>query len=171
MVKKLMSLLGDERKEVQERARTALTSVLSSMDLKDSKALAEKSMKLAHSSMTVKRKKVGAGGKGSVTDTSAAVETAEAQKQRLKTQQTNVYALCALVLAFPYEVPEVIPPVLALLARFMNGPLAIVEVIRQTFTNFKRTHQDEWEVNHRLKFTQEQLDAFSEVLISPHYYA
>jgi proteasome activator subunit 4 len=164
-----MSLLGDERKEVQEKARTALTSVLSSVDLKDSKALAEKSMKLAHSSMSVKRKKAGA--KGSTTDTSAAVETMEAQKQRLKTQQTNVYALCALVLAFPYEVPEVIPPVLALLARFMNGPLAIVEVIRQTFTNFKRTHQDEWEVNHRLKFTQEQLDAFSEVLISPHYYA
>jgi uracil-DNA glycosylase len=45
------------------------------------------------------------------------------------------------------------------------------QVVRKTFTDFKRTHQDGWEQSHRLRFTPDELDALSDVLISPHYYA
>ena len=67
--------------------------------------------------------------------------------------------------------PKFLPEAVAVLSRLMDGPASLQNVIRQTLTDFKRTHQDEWEYKHRVRFTPEQMDALSDVLVSPHYYA
>ena len=74
--------------------------------------------------------------------------------------------------AYPYEVPPFLPRALTALARLCElGSPSLQAVVRKTLTDFKRTHQDEWEHRHKLRFTPEELDALADVLVSPHYYA
>jgi len=40
----------------------------------------------------------------------------------------------------------------------------------QAFADFKRTHQDNW-ASHRERFTPEQQDLISDMLVSPSFYA
>jgi len=77
------------------------------------------------------------------------------------------------LLTDPYEVPGYVPKALALLSRLLHSSISstLQETIKKTVSEFRRTHQDEWEVAHRRRFTTEQLDALNDVLSSPHYYA
>ena len=51
-----------------------------------------------------------------------------------------------------------------------SDPSPIDDVARRTLTEFKRTHSETWE-EIRDQFTEDQWNAISDVLISPHYYA
>jgi hypothetical protein len=45
------------------------------------------------------------------------------------------------------------------------------EAVKLCCREYKRTHMtDNWEL-HKQQFTEEQLDAFSNVVSTPHYYA
>jgi proteasome activator subunit 4 len=81
----------------------------------------------------------------------------------------SVLALSALILAFPYEVPAWVPSALMCLARCSNDPSPINLEVSRTFSEFRRTHQDTWHED-RTKFTSEQLEELSDLLISPSYY-
>ena len=48
----------------------------------------------------------------------------------------------------------------------MRAPLACFV----QFADFKRTHQDNW-ASHRERFTPEQQDLISDMLVSPSFYA
>lgn len=42
--------------------------------------------------------------------------------------------------------------------------------MKKTMSEFKRTHHDSWS-EHKQKFTDDQLTALADLLISPSYYA
>ncbi|KAJ3050497.1 hypothetical protein HK097_008547 [Rhizophlyctis rosea] len=81
-----------------------------------------------------------------------------------------VLGLASLVQAFPYEVPSWMPETLVTLAGCVSDPTPIAPTVSKTFTDFRRTHQDNWHEDMQ-KFTEDQLGVLSDLLISPSYYA
>lgn len=59
---------------------------------------------------------------------------------------------------------------LVTVAECVNDPEPIRPTVKQTMSEFWRTHRDNW---HQAKaaFTDDQLDTVSELLIGPSYYA
>jgi len=78
--------------------------------------------------------------------------------------------LCAFVEAFPYDVPEFVPPILMELSTHLNDPQPIPMTIKKSLQEFKRTHQDNWQ-EHKTKFTEDQLVVMTDLLVSQNYYA
>ncbi|KAL7748215.1 Proteasome activator BLM10 [Sorochytrium milnesiophthora] len=97
---------------------------------------------------------------------SQSTEYSAAMRQR----HAGVLALSALVAAFPYEVPKWMPEVLVKLADHISDPVPIQTTVKQTFSDFKRTHQDTWHLDSQ-RFTEDQLSLLMDVLVSPSYYA
>lgn len=85
-------------------------------------------------------------------------------------RHAGVLGLSCIVQAFPYEVPTFLPDVLVQLADFLSDPVPISTTVKNTFADFKRTHQDTWHEDSQ-KFTEDQLYLLSDLLISPSYYA
>ncbi|OQR73166.1 proteasome activator complex subunit 4-like [Tropilaelaps mercedesae] len=81
-----------------------------------------------------------------------------------------VLSLCAMVNAYPYDVPDFMPDVICTLAEHVNAPPPIASTIKRTLSDFKRTHHDNWR-NHKDKFTEEQLTVITDLVVSPSYYA
>ena len=79
-------------------------------------------------------------------------------------------ALAALVSLAPYDVPCWLPALLERLAGYFNAPQPIKGVVTKAFADFKRTHQDNW-ASHRERFTAEQQDLISDLLVMPSFYA
>ncbi len=117
-------------------------------------------------------------------------------KTQLARYHSGVLGLCAVVEAYPFEVPEFVPPIIVELEAHLHGPQPIPKTIKKTMQDFKRTHQvrrgilhrycknnshvygnvicffsqDNWE-EHKQKFTEDQLLTIVDLLISPNYYA
>jgi len=85
-------------------------------------------------------------------------------------RHAGVLALVALLQLAPYDVPAWLPEVIELLASFHAEPQPIKATVSQAFADFKRTHQDNW-ASHRERFTPEQQDLISDMLVSPSFYA
>ena len=88
----------------------------------------------------------------------------------LHERHAGVLALVALVQLAPYDVPAWLPEVIELLASFHNDPQPIKGAVSQAFADFKRTHQDNW-ARHRERFTSDQQDLISDMLVMPSFYA
>ncbi|PVU99770.1 hypothetical protein BB560_005447 [Smittium megazygosporum] len=85
-------------------------------------------------------------------------------------KRANVLGLSCIILAFPYTIPEWMPKALVSLADCVYSPTVISSVASATFKKFKQSRLDTWEFD-RLKFSEDQLDLLSEVLVSASYYA
>lgn len=97
----------------------------------------------------------------------------------------GVLGLSAIVLAFPYSVPEFLPGVLMTICRFATDKNATIrvsirsvtscelhrlqEAVKRALSEFKRTHQDSWR-EHEQQFNEDQLMVLRDLLISPNYY-
>ena len=66
--------------------------------------------------------------------------------------------------------PGWLPDVLERLSNFFGEPQPIKGTVMRAFSNFKRTHQDNWAA-HKMRFTPEQLDLISDMLVAPSFYA
>lgn len=88
----------------------------------------------------------------------------------LATRYAGVLGLCAIIQSQPYDVPEFLVPLLVRLSGHLDDPPPICTVVREVFTDFRRTHQDTWQ-RERHKFTSEEWEAVNDMLISPYYYA
>ncbi|KAJ2799270.1 Proteasome activator BLM10 [Coemansia guatemalensis] len=86
------------------------------------------------------------------------------------TRHAGVLGLSCLVLAFPYAIPEWLPKVLVLLAGCIDDPNPIQSTVQHTFAEFRRTHMDTWHED-RKRFTSNQLEILTDMLVSPCYYA
>ena len=86
-------------------------------------------------------------------------------------RHAGVLGLCACVEATPYSVPPHLPALLVRLASHLHDPQPIAGSVRRTLAHFKRTHADEWDTEHRAKFSEQQLSALTDALVSPNYYA
>ena len=85
-------------------------------------------------------------------------------------RHAGVLAYVALMQLAPYDVPAWLPEVVELLAAFGNEPQPIKATVSQAFADFKRTHQDNW-ASDRNRFTPEQLELISDMLVAPSFYA
>ena len=55
------------------------------------------------------------------------------------------------------------------LCRHVHDPNPIKSSVTQAFSEFRRTHMDNW-AEDQLRFTEEQKQALVDVLVSPSYY-
>ena len=88
----------------------------------------------------------------------------------LATYHSGILGLCSIVEAHPYDIPKYLPGLLMDLAKHLHDPQPIPKTIKDTFQEFKRTHQDSWQ-EHKLKFSDDELVVLNDLLISPNYYA
>lgn len=88
----------------------------------------------------------------------------------LTDRHAGVLSLVALLQLAPYDVPSWLPEVLELLGSFYSEPQPIKAAVSKAFADFKRTHQDNW-ASHRERFTTEQQEMISDMLVSPSFYA
>ena len=80
-----------------------------------------------------------------------------------------ILGIFSIVLTYPYDLPDWMPAVLHIAARFVGDRNPVQKTVRKLFSEFKKSHSDTWHQD-RLKFTEEQLDAVTELLVSPSYY-
>ncbi|CAF1939925.1 unnamed protein product [Rotaria magnacalcarata] len=81
----------------------------------------------------------------------------------------GVLGLCAIVLSSPYDISIHVPDALMLLCEHSQDPNLIRKSIKNTLSEFRRTHHDSWH-EHREKFTKDELVILADFLISPNYY-
>src|SRR5690606_30547992 len=87
-------------------------------------------------------------------------------------KHAGVLGLSAVVLAYPYDVPDFLPDVLEQLSRFTDDPPPIGgPVTKSVFDDFRRTHRDEWESRFVQLFTPAQLEAVESVSTIQSYFA
>ena len=87
----------------------------------------------------------------------------------LTKKHSGLLGLGAVVLAFPYSIPPLIPEVLMLVGAFLQATPPLQETAKHVLSEFKRTHWDQWEV-HRAAFSDVQLGDLRGMLVSPTYY-
>lgn len=86
------------------------------------------------------------------------------------TRHAGVLGLCAVVKACPYAVPAHLPRVLMELCRHAQCTVGAVGAsVKKCLAEFKRTHQDSWH-EHKERFSDDQLCALTDLLVSPNYY-
>lgn len=142
----VLAWTDDEQLEVREGATSILTMFLHTRTASASN--------LARSVILSLRKTV------------PAIKSAEG----IPARHGRVLRASALILAFPYQLHEWAPQLLLILTKFLPDRAVIQATVRKTFSEFKRTHMDNW-ASERLLFNEEELDAISELLVSPSYYA
>lgn len=160
------NLLSDDRREVSSAAMAALTGILA---VTSSPSVA----RLVNGQVKVARRSIGKKKKLAIEENFDDSQR-EKERMRLKSQQSSVFFLCAVVLSRPYDTPPYVPVALEALSKHSyesRAPLTVRETVKKCFSEFKKTHMtDNWDL-HRKKFTQEQLEALEDVVSTPHYYA
>ncbi|VDM39814.1 unnamed protein product [Toxocara canis] len=84
-------------------------------------------------------------------------------------RHAGVLALSAVVQAFPYTVPPMLPNVLMQLCRHATDKQPMQSTVKKALSEFKRTHQDCWH-EHKTQFSEDQLAILTDLLVSPNYY-
>ncbi|XP_067941422.1 proteasome activator complex subunit 4-like isoform X2 [Watersipora subatra] len=147
----ILDLLSDERIEVRLVAAETLSGGLQ-FHFFDVQQLLDHFKKLA---ATRPRSKTG---------------SKEEKERRLHRCHTGVLGLGAIVSAYPYEVPEFIPDVLMILSDHIHDAQPIQQTVKDVLSDFRRTHLDSW-LEHKQKFTVDQLMALADLSVSANYYA
>jgi|EP01043_Picozoa_sp_COSAG02_P001885 hypothetical protein len=80
----------------------------------------------------------------------------------------GVLGLGGLLCGFPYSVEDWGPAVVQQLAERAFDPSPIDVTAKKILSEFKRTHADLWEEEHKRKFDAEQLSALQDALVTPH---
>ncbi|RWS23352.1 proteasome activator complex subunit 4-like protein, partial [Leptotrombidium deliense] len=90
--------------------------------------------------------------------------------KELVQRHAGFVGLCAIVNAFPFDVPYFIPSILVYLSAHLNAAEPIRVTIEETLRDFRRTHSNNWG-EHKLKFNTDQLQQLNNVLTSLNYYS
>jgi hypothetical protein len=167
-------LLGDDRREVSSAAMAALTGILAASPVPDVAKMVRFYAPLANST---KMRRKGRKFVPRTIDSPMMISDEadeEKERRRMRDQQVSVFFLCATVLSSPYDTPEHVPVALCAISPHSferNAPLTVRDTVKRCCAEYKRTHMsDNWE-EHRRMFTTEQLEAFEDVVSTPHYYA
>ncbi|KAF9918681.1 hypothetical protein BX616_006764 [Lobosporangium transversale] len=93
----------------------------------------------------------------------------EGYAEAIVRRHAGVLGLSSLLEAFPYDVPNWMPEAMVFLSGYFSDPPPISTTVKKAFSDFKRTHQDTWHEDQK-RFTQDELEVLSDMLISPSYY-
>ncbi|KAI6213761.1 hypothetical protein M3Y94_00189800 [Aphelenchoides besseyi] len=88
----------------------------------------------------------------------------------LLTRHAGVLALSAVILAYPYAVPQFLPDVLMKFCRYASDKQPIHATVKKTLSEFRRTHADSWTQDHKQQFNEDQLEVLTGLLVSHNYY-
>ena len=167
-----VSMLADENANVQQKASKVLGGLIHSHFLDNQ--YQEKMLQTFRSKIRVKMNR-----KKNISKNTTRFEKSSNGdlKQILTTDKlamaefhSGILGLCAIIEAYPYDVPKFVPDILIELEKHLHDPQPIPKTIKKTLQEFKRTHQDNW-AEHKLKFTEDQLLVMTDLLVSPNYYA
>jgi proteasome activator subunit 4 len=105
-----------------------------------------------------------------VSDLMAFRDYKAALAKAIRRRYAGISGVSAVVRAHPFDVPPYLPELLSALSKHVSDPQPVSSAVRKVFTEFKHTHQDNWD-KHQLAFTPDQLTDLVELLVSAHYYA
>jgi len=165
LIDTVTSLLQDPQLEVREKAGGVLGGLfhcgfITSVDRKKM----TDSFILAANKKLKKYKEV----EGSTAEDKAAWQIKH--NQALIKRHAGVLGLCSVVSACPYDIPDHLPEALMVLGDHLHDPNPIPATVKRVLQDFKRTHQDNW-TEHKERFTEDQLNVLTDLLVSPSYYA
>ncbi|CAD5119000.1 DgyrCDS7656 [Dimorphilus gyrociliatus] len=154
----VIQCLSDIQLEVREKSAKVLCGFFHCGYIDITEDLIEQFIKLAKTS--IKRKKTAQG--------TARLEPVAQEK--IRKRHAGILALSACILASPYDVPTFVPDILMEVSKHADDPQPIQGTVKQTLTSFKRTHHDNWQ-DHKQRFSDDQINSLTELLVSPNYYA
>lgn len=93
---------------------------------------------------------------------------ASAEESALVKRVGGVLGLGGLLCGYPYSVEEWAPAVVQQLAERAFDPSPIDVTAKKILSEFKRTHADLWEEEHKHRFDAEQLASLQDALVTPH---
>lgn len=138
--------LLDAQLEVQATAQSAMVAYLSYKTQREMKSIAEAYVRNSDSFLIREKNK------------RKAAKADSAQEKPDKAYMNTVFMMACVILAFPYDMPSFLPPLLTSFIRHSHSDV-LKAVISRTVQSFKRTHQDRWEQDYKKAFTVEQLEA------------
>jgi len=152
----VVSLLHDERFEVAKMAGATLSGLIQCGLIQ----VAGRLLSLAKSLCLSKLPKKRSNGKvTSATDSSSLLK-----------RHAGVLIISSCILSSPYTVPTWMPDLVVQLSHHLNEPHPIHNTVKFTFSEFRRTHYDNWHED-KSKFEPDQLSTLTDLLVSPNYYA
>ena len=98
------------------------------------------------------------------------MKTGIKSEKGLKERHSIVIRACSIVLSDPRGISRPLPSLLTALSFYVSDRSPLSPLVRTTFSEFRRTHQDTWQIDRQM-FDEDQLDAIGELLIAPSYYA
>ncbi|XP_071961962.1 proteasome activator complex subunit 4-like [Antedon mediterranea] len=155
----IVGLLKDERLEVREAAATTLSGLFHCGFFKMDSQLQKDFEKLCKTKLPAKRLRL-----------QDPQFNAEAFYSSIIQRHAGVLGLSACIQSCPYDVPIWMPQILMDLTDHLHDPQPIELTVRKTFSDFRRTHHDNWQ-EHKQQFTDDQLVILTDLLVSPCYYA
>jgi len=150
----ILKLLIDERLDVRQEARQALSSLIHFRFLPVTNKLITELKNLSDID---------------ITSSATRNATANINEARMHKCHGGILGLTAIVLAYPYSVPRFLPKILIALSRHTHDRNPVKMSVTHCFSEFRRTHMDNW-AEDRLKFTEEERQVLVDVLVSPSYY-
>jgi proteasome activator subunit 4 len=165
LIDTVTSLLQDPQLEVREKAGTVLGGLVHCGFI-----TSEQRAKMTADFICAANKKLKKwkGAEGSTPEDKAAWQNRH--NQALIKRHAGVLGLCSVVSACPYDIPDHLPEVLIVLGDHLHDPNPIPATVKRVLQDFKRTHQDNW-TEHKERFTEDQLNMLTDLLVSPSYYA
>ncbi|KAL0214447.1 hypothetical protein P9112_006631 [Eukaryota sp. TZLM1-RC] len=91
-------------------------------------------------------------------------------KDTLVKRHAGCLGLAAIVLAYPYEVPDYLPEIIVELAKHAPDPDPIGSLVRKVIRDFWQTHYEQWEAVHMKQFSEIQLEALKSCIVSQAHY-
>lgn len=157
----LLRLLEDEQVEVRQLACETLSGALQCGYLVMDQALLSHFYRLCSAPAK--------GSAAKVTKASIADASSDGSSCLVK-RHAGVLGMCACIRSCPYDVPDFLPDLLMRLTQHAHDPQPIQKTVKETMGEFKRTHYDNW-LEHKQKFSDDQLVVLTDILISHNYYA
>lgn len=164
----VMSLLEDERYEVAQMAGITLSGMIRCELVKIDDELMETANKLCKARVRKKRRR--SIGTDEPTPTATSRPDSSLSVKQVHRRHAGVLVLSACILSSPYTVPDWMPDVVMRLSDFLHEPQPIQQTVKHTFSEFRRTHHDNWHED-KFKFTSDQRLVLTDLLVSPNYYA
>lgn len=153
----VLNLLTDKQLEVREAASQTLSGLIHYGFFKVDKNLQKKFLDLAATKLPKKRKR------------DVDLEESDVSSPYVL-RHAGVLGLSSCIKAFPYDVPDWMPQMLVEIGEHLHDPNPIQATVKKVLSDFRRTHHDNW-TSHKQQFSEEQLLIFTDLLVSPCYYA
>ncbi|TIB08744.1 hypothetical protein E3P89_02948 [Wallemia ichthyophaga] len=160
VMEELYKLLRDQNIEVRERAAETLSGIVRCSQRSYTLDLKKRFTDTVSAHSLLPRRRMESG------------EVNSSYAPAVLKLHSGILGICALINAFPYDVPSWMPELLTgvLAEHVSSSDTVISSTIRKTAQDWRRTHQDSWSENIH-KFSEEQLSELSSLFLGECYFA